>query len=84
MLTQVAGPVAAGLLIAATSPAAVLVVDAGTYVFSFVTIATLVRAGRRVAPMMLGGLAFAAVLLRRSESGGAAADGVAVPDVAHG
>jgi hypothetical protein len=34
--------------------------------------------------MMLGGLAFAAVLLRRSESGGAAADGVAVPDVAHG
>jgi MFS family permease len=49
MLTQVLGPVAAGVLIAATSPAAVLVVDACTYVFSFVTIGVAVRAGRRVA-----------------------------------
>jgi MFS family permease len=48
MVTQVLGPVIAGVLIAATSPAAVLVVDAGTYVFSFVTIAVTVRAGRRV------------------------------------
>ena len=37
------------MLIAATSPAVVLVVDAGTYVFSFATIAVAVRAGRRVA-----------------------------------
>ena len=49
MLTQVLGPVAAGVIIAATSPAAVLVVDAATYVFSFATIAIMVRAGRRVA-----------------------------------
>jgi hypothetical protein len=41
-------PVLAGLLIAATSPSAVLVVDAGTYVFSFLTILLVVRAGRRV------------------------------------
>ena len=47
-LTQLAGPVLAGLLIAATSPATVLVVDGCTYVFSFLTIALVVRAGRRV------------------------------------
>ncbi len=47
-LTQIAGPVLAGVLIAATSAAAVLVVDAGTYVFSFLTILVAVRAGRRV------------------------------------
>ena len=47
-LTQIAGPVLAGVLIAATSAAAVLVVDAGTYVFSFLTILTVVRAGGRV------------------------------------
>lgn len=47
-VTQIAGPVLAGILIAATSPADVLVVDAATYVFSFLTIATVVRAGRRV------------------------------------
>jgi predicted MFS family arabinose efflux permease len=47
-LTQLAGPVLAGLLIAATSPATVLVVDGCTYVFSFVVIATVVRAGKRV------------------------------------
>jgi MFS family permease len=48
-VTQIAGPVLAGVLIAATSPSAVLVVDAGTYAFSFLTIATFVRAGGRVA-----------------------------------
>ena len=47
-LTQLAGPVVAGVLIAATSPATVLVVDAGTYLLSFLTIALVVRAGRRV------------------------------------
>jgi MFS family permease len=47
-LTQLAGPVFAGLLIAATSPATVLVVDSGTYAFSFLTIALVVRAGKRV------------------------------------
>jgi MFS family permease len=48
-LTQIAGPVLAGVLIAATSPATVLVVDACTYVVSFLTIGLAVRAGRRVA-----------------------------------
>lgn len=48
MVTQIAGPVLAGVLIAATSPAAVLVVDGATYVVSFLTIAAVVRAGRRV------------------------------------
>jgi MFS family permease len=47
-LTQLAGPVLAGVLIAATSPATVLVVDGCTYLFSFFVIATVVRAGRRV------------------------------------
>ena len=47
-ITQIAGPVLAGVLIAATTPAAVLVVDAGTYLFSFVTILVFVRAGRPV------------------------------------
>jgi MFS family permease len=47
-LTQLAGPVLAGLLIAATSPAAVLVADGCTYVFSFLTILLVVRAGKRV------------------------------------
>jgi len=47
-LTQIAGPVLAGVLIAATSAAVVLVVDAGTYVFSFLAILTVVRVGRRV------------------------------------
>ena len=36
------------MLIAATSPATVLVVDAGTYVFSFALIALFVRGGKRV------------------------------------
>jgi MFS family permease len=47
-ITQIAGPVLAGVLIAATSPAAVLVVDAATYLFSFLTIAIVVRAGKRI------------------------------------
>jgi MFS family permease len=47
-ITQLAGPVLAGVLIAATSPATVLVVDGFTYVFSFLTIALVVRAGKRV------------------------------------
>lgn len=47
-LTQIAGPVLAGVLIAATSPAVALCVDAGTYAFSFLTIGLVVRAGRRV------------------------------------
>jgi MFS family permease len=46
--TQIAGPVLAGILIAATSPAVVLVVDGATYLFSFLAVATIVRAGRRV------------------------------------
>ena len=48
-VTGIIGPVLAGVLIAATSPSVVLVVDAGTYVFSFLTIAIVVRAGKRVA-----------------------------------
>jgi MFS family permease len=48
-ITQLAGPVLAGVLIGITkSPATVLVVDGCTYVFSFLTIATVVRAGARV------------------------------------
>ena len=47
-LTLLVGPVLAGVLIAATSPATVLVVDACTYLFSFLVIAILVRAGKRV------------------------------------
>lgn len=62
-ITQIAGPVLAGVLIALTSPSTVLVVDAGTYVFSFLTIATFVRAGTRVAQTeeskgLLAGLRF--------------------------
>jgi MFS family permease len=48
-ITQLAGPVLAGVLIAATSPATALVADACTYLFSFLTIAIVVRAGKRVA-----------------------------------
>jgi len=62
-LTQIVGPVLAGVLIAATSPATVLAVDAGTYAFSFLTIALVVRAGARVPPTeqsrgLLAGLSF--------------------------
>jgi MFS family permease len=48
-LTQLGGPVVAGLLIAWFSAPAVLVVDAATYAFSFVVIFVFVRAGKRVA-----------------------------------
>src|SRR5205823_13377713 len=47
-ITQLAGPVLAGVLIAATTPATVLVIDGFTYVFSFATIALVVRAGKRI------------------------------------
>jgi MFS family permease len=47
-VTQIVGPVLAGILIPLTSPSFVLVLDAGTYAFSFLTIATVVRAGKRV------------------------------------
>ena len=47
-LTLLVGPVVAGVVIAATSPATVLVVDACTYLFSFLVIALVVRVGRRV------------------------------------
>lgn len=47
-VTQLAGPVLAGVIIGLTSPASVLVVDGCTYGFSFLVIATVVRAGRRV------------------------------------
>jgi len=47
-ITQIGGPVLAGVLIAATSPATVLVADGATYLFSFLTILLVVRAGRRV------------------------------------
>jgi MFS family permease len=62
-ITQLAGPVLAGVLIAATSPSTVLVVDGCTYVFSFLTIALVVRAGKRVEPTersrgVLAGLRF--------------------------
>jgi MFS family permease len=46
-ITQILGPVLAGVLIAATSPATVLVVDGCSYVLSFLIIASIVRAGRR-------------------------------------
>ena len=49
-LTQLGGPIVAGLLIAWISAPAVLLIDAVTYAFSFVVILTFVRAGRRVAP----------------------------------
>ena len=47
-LTQLVGPVLAGVLIAATTPATVLVVDGCTYLLSFLVIAIVVRAGQRV------------------------------------
>jgi MFS family permease len=47
-LTQLAGPVLAAVIISLTSPATVLVVDGCTYIFSFLVIAIVVRAGRRV------------------------------------
>jgi MFS family permease len=49
-ITQILGPVLAGVIIAAASPSAALVADGCTYVFSFLVIGLFVRAGRRVAP----------------------------------
>jgi predicted MFS family arabinose efflux permease len=48
-LTQLAGPIIGGLLIAWISAPAVLLVDACTYAFSFTVILLFVRAGKRVA-----------------------------------
>src|SRR5262249_13357599 len=48
-LTQLGGPLLAGLLIAGTSASAVLMIDAATYAFSFVVILVFVRAGKRIA-----------------------------------
>jgi MFS family permease len=44
-LTMFAGPVAAGVLIGALGTTSLLFVDAGTYAFSFVVVALLVRGG---------------------------------------
>lgn len=67
-ITQVAGPVLAGVLISITSPATVLVVDGATFVFSFLTILLTVRAGKRVeqAPQARGLLAGVRFLLHDS------------------
>jgi MFS family permease len=48
-ITQLVGPILAGVLIAWLSAPAVLLVDAATYAFSFVVVLTFVRAGARVA-----------------------------------
>ncbi len=48
-LTQLGGPILAGVLIAWLSAPAVLLIDAATYAFSFVVILVFVRAGKRVA-----------------------------------
>jgi predicted MFS family arabinose efflux permease len=47
-LTQLAGPVLAGVIISLTTPATVLVVDGCTYIFSFLVVLIVVRAGKRV------------------------------------
>ncbi len=47
-ITQLAGPVLAGVIIGLAGASTVLVVDGCTYVFSFLCIATVVRAGGRV------------------------------------
>ncbi|HEY8315259.1 MAG TPA: MFS transporter, partial [Gaiellaceae bacterium] len=64
-ITQIAGPVLAGVLISITSPATVLVVDGSTFLFSFLTILLTVRAGKRVeqAPQARGLLAGVRFLL---------------------
>ena len=48
-VTQLAGPILAGLLVAWISAPAVLLIDAATYAFSFVVILVFVRAGKRIA-----------------------------------
>ena len=60
-ITQIAGPALAGLLIAATSPSTVLVVDGCSYVLSFLIIVLVVRAGRSVAATEESQGAFAGV-----------------------
>jgi MFS family permease len=62
-ITQIAGPVLAGVLIAATGPSTVLVVDGCSYLLSFLTIATIVSVGSAAAPSaetggVLAGLRF--------------------------
>src|ERR1700757_600235 len=47
-ITQLAGPVLAGVIIGLFGASTVLVVDGCTYVFSFLVILTVVRAGKRV------------------------------------
>ena len=47
-LTQLAGPVLAGVIIGLFGASTVLVVDGCTYIFSFLVILTVVRAGKRV------------------------------------
>jgi MFS family permease len=47
-VTQLGGPILAGVLIAWLSAPAVLLIDAATYAFSFVVILLFVRAGKRV------------------------------------
>ena len=49
-VTQLCGPLLAGVLIAWLSAPAVLLIDAATYAVSFVIILVFVRAGKRVAP----------------------------------
>ncbi len=62
-ITQIAGPVLAGLLIAAVGPSTVLVVDGCSYLLSFLVIAVLVSVGAAAAPSaesggLLAGLRF--------------------------
>ncbi len=62
-ITQIAGPVLAGLLIAAVGPSTVLVVDGCSYLLSFLVVALLVSVGRAAAPSadsggLLAGLGF--------------------------
>jgi MFS family permease len=68
LVTTLAGPVLAGILIGATSPSTVLVVDAATFVFSFLVISLVVRAGARVeaAARQKGALAGVKFLLHDS------------------
>jgi MFS family permease len=62
-ITQIAGPVLAGVLIAAVGPSTVLVVDGCSYLLSFLVIALLVSVGAAAAPSaesggLLAGLRF--------------------------
>jgi MFS family permease len=62
-ITQIAGPVLAGLLIAAVGPSTVLVVDGCSYLLSFLVIALFVSVGAAAAPSadsggLLAGLRF--------------------------